>query len=294
MKSKRKHIGRRSDHAMRRNLGPRNVRRTQGGREREHTPAHRERIYIYGKHALMEAITNMPRVVRKVFLSGEMARDEELRALLQKAGIVAGTLHTPREASRMVGEDTAHQGVIAVIDTAAMMMDFRTFTQQRFSEEWFRSAEAKNTMVVLLDELTDPHNVGAVIRSAAAFGAAGVLIPAHNQAPVTGAVVKASAGMAFRVPLVSIGNVNQAMDELRRLGFRSYGLAMDGTRVLGDEPFDAPSLIVVGNEGSGIREKTLTRCDVTLRIPMDARAESLNASVSAAVVLYQWSVKHRA
>src|SRR5262249_53596590 len=149
----------------------------------------------------------------------------------------------------------------------------------------------EKTMLVLLDELTDPHNVGAIIRSAAAFRAAGVLIPSHNQAPITGAVVKASAGMAFRVPLVSIGNVNQAVDELKDLGFRTYGLAMNGTQNVAEETFAAPSLIIVGKEGKGIRQKTLYRCDVVLRIPMDARAESLNASVSAAVVMYQWSVR---
>jgi 23S rRNA (guanosine2251-2'-O)-methyltransferase len=145
---------------------------------------------------------------------------------------------------------------------------------------------------VLLDELTDPHNVGAIIRSAAAFGAAGVLIPSHNQAPITGTVVKTSAGMAFRIPLIAIGNVNQAVDALVKEGFRTYGLVMDGSRNVAEEKFDAPSLFIVGNEGAGIRQKTLERCDVKLRIPMNERAESLNASVSAAVVLYQWSVKH--
>lgn len=263
----------------------------------------REKIYIYGKHALAEALANMPGVVRKIFLSTEaravMREDSEGRELLkhaEQANIPVDTLRAPREAERMVGEETAHQGVIAIIDPGAMMTDFAKFIEPFSSPDWFRSPAAAHTMVVLLDELTDPHNVGAIIRSAVAFGAAGVLIPSHNQAPITGAVVKASAGMAFRVPLVSIGNVNQAVDALAKLGFRSYGLAMDGTRDLsgsedGKSAFDdAPALIIVGNEGKGIRQKTLERCDVTLRIPMDARAESLNASVSAAVVMYQWSV----
>lgn len=277
----RGHIGRRGAHATGR-----------GGREGNRSTGQREKIYIYGKHALTEALGNMPHVVRKVFLTEEMAKDEDLRALLSKAGIAPERLRESREADRMVGADTAHQGVIAIIDVNGVMVNFGEFAKDRFSQEWFRSPDAEKTMLVLLDELTDPHNVGAIIRSAAAFGAAGVLIPSHNQAPITGAVVKASAGMVFRVPLVSIGNVNQAMDELRRLGFQSYGLAMDGSQALGDELFKAPALVVVGNEGKGIREKTLERCDVVLRIPMDERAESLNASVSAAVVMYQWSLKH--
>ena len=247
----------------------------------------REKIYVYGKHALEEALLNAPDVVRKVFLSSEAMADENLRELLKKRGLAPETMRGRREADRMVGEDTTHQGVIAIVDPAKLVVDFKNFAAQ-----FDRTRPSEKTMLVLLDELTDPHNVGAIIRSAVAFGAAGVLLPSHNQAGITGAVVKASAGMVFRVPLVSIGNVNQAVDALREAGFRTYGLAMNGSQALGDEPFAEPALIIVGNEGSGIRQKTLERCDVVLRIPMDERAESLNASVSAAVVMYQWSTKH--
>ena len=240
---------------------------------------------MYGKHALMEALAHAPHAVRKVFLAPQVA-DADLRNALQRSNIVPAALKGG-EMDRMVGRDTAHQGVIAIIDPGALMVDFKQF----MASPTLAHPKA-DTMLVLLDELTDPHNVGAIIRSAAAFGAAGVLIPPHNQAPVTGTVVKTSAGMAFRVPLIAIGNVNQAVDALARLGFRSYGLEMNGATNIADEPFAAPSLIIVGNEGEGIRQKTLERCDVRLRIPMDARAESLNASVSAAIVLYAWSTRH--
>ncbi len=230
----------------------------------------------------MEALAHAPHAVRKVFLSPEV-QDAELRALLRKNNLTPGVLKN-NEIDRVVGRETAHQGVIAVTDPAALMVDFKQFlTELRPSER---------TMMVLLDELTDPHNVGAIIRSAAAFGAAGVLIPEHHQAPITGTVVKTSAGMVFRIPIVAIGNVNQAVDALSKLGFRTYGLVMNGVQNIVDEKFDAPALFIIGNEGDGIRQKTMERCDVGLRIPMNARAESLNASVSAAVVLYQWSVRH--
>ena len=241
-----------------------------------------EKIYIYGKHALMEALTNAPHAVKKVFLSPEV-NDPELRALLKQRGLVAATLKT-KEMSHMVGRDTSHQGVIAITDPGAVMLDLDRFMQSLTITD--------STMLVLLDELTDPHNVGAIIRSAAAFGAAGVLLPSHNQAPITGAVVKSSAGMAFRIPIVSIGNVNQTVDALKKELFRVYGLVMDGSANIAETKFDGPTLFIVGNEGEGIRQKTLERCDVRLRIPMDERCESLNASVSAAVVLYAWSIKH--
>jgi len=230
----------------------------------------------------MEALAHAPHTVRKVFLSPEV-NDGELRSLLKKANLTPGVLKT-RELDNLVGRETAHQGVIAVTDPGALLLDFKQFTAALHPTE--------RTMLVLLDELTDPHNVGAIIRSAAAFGAAGVLIPEHNQAPITGTVVKTSAGMAFRIPLVSIGNVNQAVDALKKIGFVTYGLVMNGSQNIIDEKFGAPALFIVGNEGAGIRQKTFERCDVSLRIPMNARTESLNASVSAAVVLYQWSVRH--
>jgi 23S rRNA (guanosine2251-2'-O)-methyltransferase len=244
----------------------------------------REKIYVYGKHALMEALVNAPHVIKKVFLSAEAMQDSELRQLLLKANVTRAAMKRG-EADRMVGEETAHQGVIAVADPGALVIDFKTFSAKLKPTE--------ETMLVVLDELTDPHNVGAIIRSAAAFGAAGVLIPSHRQAPITGAVVKTSAGMVFRVPIIGIGNVNQAVDVLQQLGFRAYALAAHGKMSVTDELFDAPSVVIVGNEARGIRQKTSERADVGLRIPMDPRCESLNASVSAAVVLYTWSVRRR-
>jgi 23S rRNA (guanosine2251-2'-O)-methyltransferase len=230
----------------------------------------------------MEALQNTPRVIRKVFLAPDL-RDTELRALLEKHKIPMATL-TRGSGKELVGKDTAHQGVIAIMDPSALLLSL---------DEFLATLDTKtNPAVAILGEVQDPHNVGAIIRSAAAFGLAGVFIPEHNQAGVTGAVVKTSAGMTFRIPLVSIGNVNNTLKVLKEKGFWIYGLAMGGTTALGTEAFDAPSAFVVGNEGAGIREKTLTACDVTLSIPIHARTESLNAAVSAAVVFYEWSRKH--
>ncbi|MDO8593313.1 MAG: 23S rRNA (guanosine(2251)-2'-O)-methyltransferase RlmB [bacterium] len=240
------------------------------------------KIYIYGKHALMEALQNTPRVIRKVFLAPDL-RDTELRILLTKHNIPTALLAAGK-GKEFVGRDTAHQGVIATMDPSSLLISL---------DDFLKTIDIKtNPAVAVLGEVQDPHNVGAIIRSAAAFGLSGVLIPEHNQAGVTGAVVKTSTGMVFRIPLVSIGNVNNTLKVLKEKGFWIYGLAMDGSSTLGTDVFDAPSAFVVGNEGAGIREKTLTACDVTLKIPMHPRTESLNAAVSAAVVFYEWSRKH--
>lgn len=246
----------------------------------------RGKIYIYGKHALIEALQNTPRVIRKVFLAPDL-RDTELRALLTKHDIPTATLAVGK-GNELVGRDTAHQGVIATMDPSSLLISLDEFLKTLN----LKSPPAGGPAIAVLGEVQDPHNVGAIIRSAAAFGLSAVLIPEHNQAGITGAVVKTSAGMVFRIPLVSIGNVNNTLKVLKEKGFWIYGLAMNGATSLGTDVFDAPSAFVVGNEGAGIREKTIQACDVTLSIPMHSRTESLNAAVSAAVVFYEWSKKH--
>jgi 23S rRNA (guanosine2251-2'-O)-methyltransferase len=240
-----------------------------------------EKVYIYGKNALIEALENAPHIIKRVHLSPDI-QDERLRSGLKKYAIpVQPLLHG--DAKKTIGDDKTHQGVIAVIDAESLMKPYASFISEL--------KPTKATALVVLGEVQDPHNVGAIIRSAAAFGLAGVLIPEHNQAQVTGTVVKTSAGMAFRVPLVSIGNVNTTLRDLKDKGYWIYGLAMEGTP-LNEENFDAPSVFVLGNEGAGIREKTLETCDIALSIPMNPRCESLNVAVSAGVVFHSWSQKH--
>jgi 23S rRNA (guanosine2251-2'-O)-methyltransferase len=242
----------------------------------------KEKVYIYGKHSLIEALTSVPKVIKKVFLASEV-KDADLQALLEKHTLPVSPLAHGR-GSELAGRDAVHQGVIAVMDPSALLVSL---------DDFLTSIEGqKNPSIAILGEVQDPHNVGAIIRSAAAFGLSGVLIPEHHQAGITGTVVKTSAGMAFHIPLVSIGNVNTTIKTLKEKGFWIYGLAMNGSAELGSEAFDTPTAFIVGNEGAGIREKTLSACDVTLSIPMHPRTESLNAAVSGAIVFYAWSKKH--
>jgi 23S rRNA (guanosine2251-2'-O)-methyltransferase len=239
-------------------------------------------IYVYGKHAVAEALEHAPEgTVKRVFLAPAVD-DSKLFTLLKRRAIAPAPLST--NAVKEAGRDSAHQGVIALVDTAPLMRKF---------EEFLDTLDpGKKPALALLGEVQDPHNVGAIIRSAAAFGISGVLIPKDRQAQLTGAVVKTSAGMAFRVPLVSIGNVNQTIRTLKNKGFWIYGLSGEGANSLVEEKFTEPSVFVVGNEGAGIREKTEELCDVLLKIPMHPRTESLNAAVSAAIVMYGWSAEH--
>lgn len=243
-------------------------------------PVKSEKVYIYGKNALIEALENTPDIIKRVHLSPEID-DARLKHALKSRGIPVQMMDAT-EARRSVG-DASHQGVIAVIDAGALTISLGDFLA--------KVKPGKATALALMAEVQDPHNVGAVIRSAAAFGLSGVLIPEHNQAQVTGTVVKTSAGMAFRIPLVTIGNVNDTIRTLKEAGYWIYGLSMDGSS-LPSEKFDAPAVFVLGNEGAGIREKTLEACDIKLSIPMHPRCESLNVAVSAGIVFNTWSAQH--
>lgn len=240
------------------------------------------KIYIYGKHALIEALENRPQSIKKVFLSPNID-DQTLLNLVRKTGVPRAALGADKSLSNLEG-NAVHQGVIGLLSVPDLVVDFKEFLKGLKVTD--------DTALVLLGEVQDPHNVGAVIRSAAAFGISGVLIPEHNQAPVTGSVIKVSAGMAFRVPIVSIGNVNQTVRELKDAGFTVYGLDGGGTTSLEKETFNSPSVFILGNEANGIRHKTREYCDQMLSIDMHPRCESLNAAASTSIVLYAWSNKH--
>ena len=235
------------------------------------------KTYAYGKHAVLEALRATPKAIEKVFIESA-SDDSDIKALAEKAGIQISH-KLPNDL-----EDAVHQGVVASIILPKLLKPYK-----EFAEELKVTAD---TSLVLLGELQDPQNVGAVIRSAAAFGISGVLVPEHNQVQITGSVVKVSAGMAFRIPLVTVPNVNNAIRDLKERGFWIYGLEGEGKNPLPKEKFDAPAVFIIGGEAKGIREKTKELCDIILSIPINPQCESLNAAASAAAVLYAWSVQH--
>ncbi len=234
------------------------------------------RLLISGHHVLTEALNGTPEAVTRVFLD-PTSPDRELIKKLKQKNIKIDHLRTSgsREKSKIIK---------AELDPTKLILS---------ESEFLSSLDPKpETGLLLLGEIQDPQNVGAVIRSAAAFGFSGILFPRHNQAPITDTVLKVSAGMAFRVPLVSIGNVNQTLRDLQNQGFWIYGLTPNGDQDLNKEDFDRPSVLVVGNEAYGIREKTLKHCDFQLTIPTHPRCQSLNAAASFAIVGYAWSRHH--
>lgn len=235
-------------------------------------------IVMYGKHAVYEALAQRPDLITQLHIRDDVELDPTV-PLPVKPRRFSG-----KKLPCQVPSTATHQGMIAVLKKDGLLTSY---------DEWL-SAQTLSpaTAVMILGEMQDPHNVGAVIRSAAAFGMAAVLIPKHRQASITGTVIKVSAGMAFTVPLVEIGNVNRTLTDLKSRGFFVYGLASgEGATTLSATSFTTPTAFVLGSEADGLRLKTKEHCDQLLRIPMHPRCESLNAATAAACVMHTWSTQ---
>ena len=238
--------------------------------------------YIYGRHAVSEMLAARPDVVVELHVAADFSDEAILNAAEEKS-IPLKVLNL-KNPPRGISSKATHQGIVAGVLPQKLTVDYKKFKETLSADE--------DTALLVLGEVQDPHNVGAVIRSAAAFGLKGVLIPPHNQAPVTGTVVKVSAGMAFKIPLVTISNVNSTLRDLQESGFWVYGLDGDGTTSTVTEKFSKPSVFVLGNEGDGLREKTKETCDDIISIPINPQCESLNAAAATAIVLSSWSAQH--
>lgn len=153
--------------------------------------------------------------------------------------------------------------------------------------DFLKNIKNKDGVVILMHEMNDPHNVGAIIRSSAAFGALGVIVPTHNQSPISETVERVSVGTVHNVPIVKVVNINTAILKLKDAGFWIYGLTEKGSDSIYKTEFDKKSVIIVGNEHSGIAPEALKKCDFKIKIPIHANVDSLNASVSAGIALYE-------
>jgi 23S rRNA (guanosine2251-2'-O)-methyltransferase len=180
----------------------------------------------------------------------------------------------PRDALDRASNGATHQGVVAFA------------AAQRYAALEQVLPEAQ--LLVVLDGVEDPHNLGAIIRTAHAAGASAVLIPERRATGLTETVAKASAGAIEHVPIVRIGNVSQTLEELKRRGFWIYGLDERAKDLYSETNFAKPTVLVLGGEGQGLHQLVQKHCDALLRIPMAGAISSLNVSVAAGIVLFEW------
>lgn len=235
--------------------------------------------YIYGRRPVEEQLVSSPEKVDKIYIkrNHKVSGLSSVLALASQHRIPV-TEVPGKKIFDLVGR-VNDQGIVASVSP----IGYEEF------EEWLVSLTPNtDTAVLLLDEIEDPHNFGAILRTAAAAGISAVVVPKHRQAPVNAAVFKTSAGTAGRIPIVRAVNLNQAILKLKDRGFWIAGLDQDADTVLWEQTFDVPMAFVIGNEGRGMRQKTGEHCDFLLSLPMTNSVESLNASVSAALVCYEW------
>jgi 23S rRNA (guanosine2251-2'-O)-methyltransferase len=180
----------------------------------------------------------------------------------------------PRQALDRLAGSAAHQGVVAL----GASQKYRSLDDM---------AEGAR-MLVFLDGVEDPHNLGAVIRTAHAAGADAIVIPERRAAGLTETVAKAAAGALEYLPVVRVGNLNRALDEIKERGFWIYGVDASGTQDYDQVQYASPAALVLGGEGKGIHEMVRKRCHAEVRIPMAGKISSLNVSVAAGIVLFDW------
>lgn len=236
--------------------------------------------HLCGTHAVREALTARARDVAVVYVTDLEARGPvaEIIALARRHEVTVEV----REAAELdaLARGLRHQGVIALGAADYAYADLAAVVESA-------RAPGASGVIVALDEITDPHNFGAIVRSAVALGADGVITLKDRAAPVTGVVIRASAGATEHCRIARVTNLARTLESLRDEGFFVVGLAGEGDRELSAVSFDAPTVIVVGSEGRGLRRLVRERCDVVARITLRGPVSSLNASVAGGIAIYE-------
>jgi len=225
-------------------------------------------VILYGWHTVAMALQNPKRRFRKLILTENAARR------LSEDGIktrITPEIVRPNEIDRLLTPDAVHQGLFAEADPLPSP-DIETLTQ--------------DGMVLVLDQITDPHNVGAIMRSAAAFAVKAIITTARHSPEATGVLAKAASGALELVPLVSVQNLARALTRLNELGFVTVGLDSEGSENLSAVALRQPLALVLGAEGKGLRQLTRETCSVVARLDMPGEIKSLNVSNAAVLALY--------
>ena len=242
------------------------------------TPAEEVEGQLEGRNALTEAL-RAGRTIDKVFIAdGDTDRAlQRLAAEAKEAGAVI--VPVDRRKLDQMSFTRAHQGVIAL----AAAHDY--FTVDDILEE--AASRGENALIVICDELSDPHNLGAIVRSAECAGAHGVIIPKRRSVGLTATVAKASAGAVEYMKVARVTNINSTISELKEKGVWVFGTAAEGSVPMYKADLTGPAAIVIGNEGDGMSPLVRKNCDMLVHIPMKGRISSLNASAAASILLYE-------
>jgi 23S rRNA (guanosine2251-2'-O)-methyltransferase len=238
-----------------------------------------DRVRLFGIHAVAAALANPNRDIIRLRLTDNA--EHRLEAALRVRGAKVERVH-PRDLDKVLGAETVHQG--AVLETSAL---------PDVNLETAAAAATTGGPLIVLDQVTDPHNVGAIIRSAAVFGAAGLVLTRRNAPELSGALAKAASGALEHVPVTLVTNLARAMEELAVHGLQRIGLDGDADGLIEDADLAGPLALILGSEGRGLRRLTREGCDRLCRIGATGAIASLNVSNAAAVAMHTVSFRRR-
>ena len=224
---------------------------------------------FWGRHAVVAALRNPERTIAKIWVTRDAAGSFDFPP------DVPVTYADAADLGRLVPRDAPHQGIVADVE--------------RLPDIWLADileGAPERRPLLVLDQVTDPHNVGAILRSAAAFDAVGIVTQDRHAPPESGALAKAASGALETVPWVRVVNLSRALDEIAEAGFWRFGLTGEAEMTLGEALGPPRVALVLGAEGEGMRQNTELHCDALARLPISERMESLNVSNAAAVALY--------
>ena len=239
--------------------------------------------WIWGKHSVFEALIN-ERAINRIWCTSEVFSSEKFYILLKdlkSKGVLIEEVTWNRLSQLTFG--ASHQGI------ALQLACSKTISLEKLID--ISKKNTTNPIILALDGITDPHNVGAIIRSAEAFDCKGIVIPQRRSAGLTGTVAKVAAGAMEHLPVSRVVNLNRSLDVLKKNGFIVIGLSGDAKLSISDFHDKTPIVVVVGAEDKGISLLTQKKCDFLIKIPLKGKTSSLNASVAAAISLFHLTSK---
>ena len=237
-------------------------------------------VLIYGRHAVIAALENAHRVVHHLYVSRNMYDEFEPIAQIRNIDIEIADTH---RFTQLVPSHAVHQGVILHADVLPVST--------------LDAACASRKLLIIADQITDPHNIGAILRSAAIFDAAALVQTRRHAPPMDSVLIKAASGAVDMIPLIAVSNLVRALVHIKQAGYFVIGLEEHATASLADIPRDIPLALVLGGEGGGLRRLTRAHCDLSVHIPLPAvsgvRLTTLNVSNAAAIALYALTISIR-
>ena len=234
---------------------------------------------IYGRHACVSALNNKERKINKIYVTNEALKKEDIKNSCKNFTNITNIL-SREQLNNMLSPNSVHNGII--IDTTPL----EEFDLQDII---IKSKIQKSFAIAILDQATDPHNIGAIIRSALAFNISAIIIPAQHSPQLTSTIAKTSSGAIESVAIVYVKNISHTIKELKKHNFWIAGLdSNEKSSNIQQADFSDKFAFVFGEEGKGLRKLTKDNCDLMLHIAMNSKMESLNLSNAAAIAFYEW------